>query len=424
MSSWLALGAALLGVTLSIQDPTVLVVGLDGADWRVLRPLFAAGHLPHLEALVDKGAHTDLDCVPAYPVFACYCPPVWTSIATGQPFKRHRIATTTDPSVRRQVAALWEVNHDAGGLSNLVSYRGTWPPEPTAGYVLTEPGLDVAAGERMDRWWPPQHPGIDRPDTHTKPVGILQTLGLLPYTGLRLPAWQMFARDRVAMQAFDGIARLQSVFRRHARRPRWRPPRPPRPTPLEAGTANLTLFVLHGIDRAQHMGWNQVQRGVNDPIDADAIVALADAWQGPVFDPPPWGWGSVASQYLEADAWIGRHLARNRYDYVVLVSDHGMSRNRAPRGVPGAHGPSAPEAHLGILSIQGRGVRANARIETASVLDVAPTVAYLLGLPVADDLPGRVLEEAFTASWLRRHPPRTAPSWAPTHSVPQGQTLP
>jgi len=424
MSSWLALGAALLGVTLGIHDPTLLVVGLDGADWRVLDPLIEAGYVPHIEALVSGGVRAALACAPARPDLACYCPPVWTSIATGQPYKRHRIATTIDPAGRRQVAALWEVNQDAGGLSNLISYRGTWPPEPDAGIVLTEPGLDVAAGELMDRWWTPEHPGMDRPETHTQPVGILTTLGLLPHTGPRRPAWQMFARDRVAMRALDLLARLQAPLRKPGHGPRRERPRPLRTTPLQAGAANLTLILLHGTDRAEHVGWNQVQPTPEDAVDADAVVSLAADWDGPVFDPPPWGWGSVASQYLEADAWLGRHLARNRYDYVVLVSDHGMARNRVAGQVPGDHGPSAPDAHLGILAIRGRGVRVDRQIPTASVLDVAPTLAYLLDLPVAEDLPGRVLDEAFTGSWLRRHPVRTTPSWAPVHSLPPGGGLP
>ena len=43
-----------------------------------------------------------------------------------------------------------------------------------------------------------------------------------------------------------------------------------------------------------------------------------------------WGWGSAVSQYLEADAWLGEHLAEFDYDAVVLVSDHGMGRSHGP----------------------------------------------------------------------------------------------
>ena len=36
--------------------PSVLVIGLDGATWRVLAPWAAAGRLPHLAALMERGA--------------------------------------------------------------------------------------------------------------------------------------------------------------------------------------------------------------------------------------------------------------------------------------------------------------------------------------------------------------------------------
>ena len=85
------------------------------------------------------------------------------------------------------------------------------------------------------------------------------------------------------------------------------------------------------------------------------------------------------------------------------------SRNPAP-GLPGHHGPNVPEAHIGILSITGPGVRRRARLE-ASVLDVAPTLAYLMNIPVAENLPGRVLEEAILPAQLERYPIQTVPTW-------------
>ena len=52
--------------------PHVLVVGLDGANWKVLNPLIDAGLIPNIGDLVRNGASADLDCVPAHPSFACF----------------------------------------------------------------------------------------------------------------------------------------------------------------------------------------------------------------------------------------------------------------------------------------------------------------------------------------------------------------
>ena len=35
--------------------PRVLLIGWDGADWRILEPLLERGALPNLQALIDRG---------------------------------------------------------------------------------------------------------------------------------------------------------------------------------------------------------------------------------------------------------------------------------------------------------------------------------------------------------------------------------
>lgn len=50
---------------------------------------------------------------------------------------------------------------------------------------------------------------------------------------------------------------------------------------------------------------------------------------------------------------------------------------------------SGTHRHDGILAISGRGVERNRVIWGTSVLDVTPTMLYLLGLPVAGDMMGK-----------------------------------
>ncbi len=59
----------------------------------------------------------------------------------------------------------------------------------------------------------------------------------------------------------------------------------------------------------------------------------------------------------------------------------------------------------GILALTGPGVfRAGVELPKANILDVAPTLLYALGLPLPEDLDGRVLEEAFEPAFLQAHP--------------------
>jgi arylsulfatase A-like enzyme len=60
----------------------------------------------------------------------------------------------------------------------------------------------------------------------------------------------------------------------------------------------------------------------------------------------------------------------------------------------------------GIFHLQGEGIRDGARIEGAQIVDVAPTLLYLLDVPVPLDMDGRVLSSALTPRYLEEHPIR------------------
>ena len=53
----------------------------------------------------------------------------------------------------------------------------------------------------------------------------------------------------------------------------------------------------------------------------------------------------------------------------------------------------------------GPAIRAGVRLESPHVLDVAPTLLYLQGLPLAEDMPGRLLSEAIRGVQITVGPP-------------------
>jgi predicted AlkP superfamily phosphohydrolase/phosphomutase len=56
----------------------MVVVGLDGATFQLIKPWAEAGKLPTFARLLAEGAHADLrSTLPAL------TPPAWTSAATG-----------------------------------------------------------------------------------------------------------------------------------------------------------------------------------------------------------------------------------------------------------------------------------------------------------------------------------------------------
>jgi predicted AlkP superfamily phosphohydrolase/phosphomutase len=74
-------------------------------------------------------------------------------------------------------------------------------------------------------------------------------------------------------------------------------------------------------------------------------------------------------------------------------ADFGSNRLVEPiTGLSGHHRPD------GVLILSGAGVNRGTRLEGASIMDLTPTILHAQGLEVPQDLDGRVLSEAFSAS--------------------------
>ena len=64
----------------------------------------------------------------------------------------------------------------------------------------------------------------------------------------------------------------------------------------------------------------------------------------------------------------------------------------------------------GVFLAQGPGIRRGAKLKDAGVLDITPTVLYLLDLPVGRDMEGRVLEEIIDPRLLAARPVKRLPT--------------
>jgi hypothetical protein len=78
------------------------------------------------------------------------------------------------------------------------------------------------------------------------------------------------------------------------------------------------------------------------------------------------------------------------------------------RGALGGSWSGAPE---GLVLLLGEGVDSGTFLNRASLPDVAPTLLYALGFPVARDFDGSVLPDAFADSFLARNPVAFVPSY-------------
>ena len=58
----------------------------------------------------------------------------------------------------------------------------------------------------------------------------------------------------------------------------------------------------------------------------------------------------------------------------------------------------------GVLMLYGGPIRQGFTFADAKIVDVAPTVLYLMGLPVPEDMDGRVLTEAIDEDYVSANP--------------------
>src|SRR5262249_56397832 len=92
------------------------------------------------------------------------------------------------------------------------------------------------------------------------------------------------------------------------------------------------------------------------------------------------------------DVMLGELMAElGRADDLIVLSDHGMERNRQPGELSGKH--TSRFTARGVLILYGPDIQRCRDIE-ASALDVAPTILSLLALPPDSTMAGKVIPPA------------------------------
>jgi hypothetical protein len=61
--------------------------------------------------------------------------------------------------------------------------------------------------------------------------------------------------------------------------------------------------------------------------------------------------------------------------------------------------------------MKGPHIRRNQRVESATIFDVTPTILYLLGLPVGEDMDGKVIGESIDEAYLASNPVTYIPTY-------------
>lgn len=358
----------------------VAVIGWDAATWTVIDPMLARGELPNLRRLLDRGSRGVLRADP--PILS---PVVWTTIATGFPPSEHGILNFQMPdpnggppvlaaTFHRRRAPLWRMVSADKHTVGIVGWWTTWPAEPVRGYMVS----DHLAYNRWTSWLPQADAKasyLTFPPSLTealRPYAVLPAdvgpdtiLPIVPFN--RTEVSEMMAADRPVIFHGPSVVRYgystdasNAAFAKHLLET------VPQPDLF------ATVFIL--TDVAGHVFWHQYEPDSVPGAGGDTHLARA-----------------IPNIYHQVDAWTGELLDRLDPDTtVIVVSDHGMGPGSGPPH-PGVN-PAGDHEPEGIIVVAGPGLPVGADLGVHSQLDFAPTVLRLMGLPVAQDMPGRAIE--------------------------------
>ena len=120
----------------------ILIIGLDGATWDLLRPWALEGKLPVIRKLMNEGSWGYLEST-----FPPITSPAWISFATGKnPGKlgiyglMKKVGSSYEfqgiKSTSHNEDTLWEILSRNGLFSGIVNIPGTYPPKPLNGFLV------------------------------------------------------------------------------------------------------------------------------------------------------------------------------------------------------------------------------------------------------------------------------------------------
>ncbi len=256
----------------------IILVGIDGGEWRVIERLWAAGELPHLRALADRGVRATLRT--AYNS----SPVIWTTVATGVTPLEHGITDFVVPTPRgdvpisstiRKVPALWNMASRSGRQVAVLGWWGSWPAESVRGVVVSDRALLEGLPDRVS------------------PADFLPRFAALVQQAQGAPSlfrWDEEAqrRDRVMAHAAERLA---------------------------SEGHDLLLLYFRSPDIVSHVDWKYFEPERFPGIDPEELAARRDR---------------VPAVYRAFDEALGRLVAAAPAQAnVLVVSDHGFHAARA-----------------------------------------------------------------------------------------------
>jgi predicted AlkP superfamily phosphohydrolase/phosphomutase/tetratricopeptide (TPR) repeat protein len=367
----------------------VLLIGWDAADWKVINLLMDQGKMPNVERLVNQGAMAHIATL--HPPLS---PMLWTSIATGKrPFK-HGIHGFAEPTadglgiqpvtnLSRTCKAVWNILNQNDLKSIVIGWWPSHPAEPISGVMVSD-HYHRSRGS-LEKGWP-LLPGTIHPPELNETLAELR-LHKEEIVGQMVDPFVPRARevDQNKDPRLSGLASTLAECVSIHSAATWL---------IENQPWDLFAVYYDAIDHFCH-GFMRYHPPKQDQVSQEDFDLYHNV---------------VSAAYQFHDQMLGVLLGKVGDEVtVILMSDHGFHPDHLrPRAIPSIPaGPAIEHRDFGILAIKGPGIKRDELLHGASVLDITPTLLSLFGLPVGEDMDGKVLVTAFEDP----PEPATIPSW-------------
>jgi predicted AlkP superfamily phosphohydrolase/phosphomutase len=276
-------------------------------------------------------------------------------------YSRQLIETYPVNASFRRAATIWQVANEYGLEVGVVNWWPSWPADTLQGFMITNQVDEFVTMESRLA----SSPNLtNTPEELTSPPELLgEVVSLMNergWTRLGTKNWM-----RLGLELF----RERQV--------------------------DLFLIYIPGPDGIQHETWDAYEPNLFRKVSRERIAQHGN---------------DIPNAYRKLDQLLGETLNVIGEDVtIIIVSDHGASPFFAINPMSpwkGGHEHCPP----GIFIAAGPGVKKGVEVTDASILDVAPTVLTLLGLPIARSMDGSVLTDILSPD-ISLQAAESVPTW-------------